>query len=410
MTKRGASDLDFDQWVAEARAADLAGAAARYGARLKRSGRELVGPCPVCGGVDRFSINESRRVFHCRGGAAGGDVIAMVQYLGGGDFLAACEELTGRPPPGRNAAETPAEAAAREERQAARAVELQAEAERRAAADEHFREAERRRAYEIWRDGVSIAGTPAAAYLAARGIATLDGVRLRFAETSYWVWSEPARAFIRAGRFPTMLAAITSPATGRFLAIHMTYLDPAAPRKATVAHPETGEIEPAKKIRGSKRGGVIELVGTAEAARLVMGEGIETTLSAREILLRERRQVAGVAFWAGVDLGNIGGPPAATVPHPAGLKRADRAGRMRVVKIGTAEPDLSKPGLALPDRFDDITVLRDGDSEPVETDNALRRGATRWRRPGRRVRLYGAPQGLDLNDVYKQQLAELGDG
>ncbi len=408
--KRSASDLDFEQWVAEARGVDLASAAARYGAKLKRSGRELVGPCPACGGRDRFSINESRGVFHCRGAAAGGDVIAMVQYLGGGDFLAACEELTGRPPPGREAAETPAERAAREERQARRAAELQAEAKRKAEAEAHFREAERRRAYDIWRDGAPIAGTPAAAYLAARGIDELAGVRLRFDACSYWVWSEAQSAFIRAGRFPTMLAAVTSPTSGRFLAIHMTYLDPVEPRKATIAHPETGEIQPAKKIRGSKRGGVIELVGREAARRLIMGEGIETTLSAREVLRREGRDLDGVAFWAGVDLGNIGGPPKETLPHPAGLKRADRAGRMRTVKIGSAEPDLSKPGLDLPDRFADVTLLRDGDSEPVETDNALRRGATRWRRPGRRVRLYGAPEGLDLNDVYKQKLADISHG
>ena len=409
MTRRGA-DHDFELWVASAREADIVAAAERHGARLRRSGGELVGPCPVCGGTDRFAINLRSRVFHCRGAAKGGDVIAMVQYLAGSNFMAACEDLTGRPPPGAREAETPAERREREERQARRAAEIEAAAARRAASEAYQREAERKRAFELWGEGIRIPGTPAAAYLAARGIEHVDGVRLRFAETSYWVWSAPARAFIRAGRFPTMLAAITSPATGRFAAIHMTYLDPAAPRKATVAHPDTGEIEPSKKIRGSKRGGVIALVGDGTATRLVMAEGIETTLSAREAFLRRGRALDGVAFWAGFDLGNIGGAALDSVPHPDGLQRADKAGRMRSVKIGSAEPDLSKPGIELPDRFADVVLIRDGDSEPRETDNTLRRGATRWRRPGRRLAIYGAPPGLDLNDQLKQHLAEQADG
>ena len=38
------------------------------GLQLKRKGRELVGPCPSCGGDDRFSVTEKngRTVFQCR--------------------------------------------------------------------------------------------------------------------------------------------------------------------------------------------------------------------------------------------------------------------------------------------------------------------------------------------------------
>ena len=66
---RGANDLlnvgdaglpvapTYDDW--QARAGALA---------LKRSGRELVGPCPSCGGTDRFSVadKDGRAVFNCR--------------------------------------------------------------------------------------------------------------------------------------------------------------------------------------------------------------------------------------------------------------------------------------------------------------------------------------------------------
>lgn len=41
----------------EARAADL---------QLRKNGGELVGPCPACGGVDRFSVRLKDGVFHCR--------------------------------------------------------------------------------------------------------------------------------------------------------------------------------------------------------------------------------------------------------------------------------------------------------------------------------------------------------
>ena len=36
---------------------DISAVAERLGARLKRLGNERVGPCPKCGGRDRFSVN-----------------------------------------------------------------------------------------------------------------------------------------------------------------------------------------------------------------------------------------------------------------------------------------------------------------------------------------------------------------
>src|SRR5688572_9488637 len=90
---------EMEDWVDEARHVSLADEIARRGHGLKRQGAELVGPCPACGGTDRFSINLRKNVFHCRKSGTGGDVIALVQYLDGADFLGACETLTGRAPP-----------------------------------------------------------------------------------------------------------------------------------------------------------------------------------------------------------------------------------------------------------------------------------------------------------------------
>ena len=68
---------------------------ARRGMRLKRVGRELIGPCPVCGGVDRFGVSIAKQLWNCRGCAKGGDVVDLVQHLDGVGFAAAVATLTG---------------------------------------------------------------------------------------------------------------------------------------------------------------------------------------------------------------------------------------------------------------------------------------------------------------------------
>ena len=73
---------------------------------LKRKGKELIGPCPRCNGDDRFSISIQKQVFNCRGCAAKGDVISLIEFLDGVDFNAACETLTGEPAPKPNGHDT----------------------------------------------------------------------------------------------------------------------------------------------------------------------------------------------------------------------------------------------------------------------------------------------------------------
>ncbi len=48
---------DFDAWVARARRVPIEDEIRRRDIKLKRHGAELVGPCPKCGGDDRFAIN-----------------------------------------------------------------------------------------------------------------------------------------------------------------------------------------------------------------------------------------------------------------------------------------------------------------------------------------------------------------
>jgi Protein of unknown function (DUF3631)/CHC2 zinc finger len=93
----------FEDWVRRARSVPIEREIDRRGIKLTRQGNaEFVGPCPKCGGDDRFSINTKKQVFNCRGCGAGGDVIELVEHLDGVDFVAACTTLTGQSPPQAN--------------------------------------------------------------------------------------------------------------------------------------------------------------------------------------------------------------------------------------------------------------------------------------------------------------------
>ena len=93
----------WDAWAAKARSVRIEEECSRRGIKLNGTGRaERYGPCPGCGGEDRFAINTKKQVFNCRGCGARGDTIALVQFLDGVDFGRACETLTGEPPPKAN--------------------------------------------------------------------------------------------------------------------------------------------------------------------------------------------------------------------------------------------------------------------------------------------------------------------
>src|SRR5690606_21394690 len=92
-------------------------------------------------------------------------------------------------------------------------------------------------------------------------------------------------------------------AEGRFGAVHRTWLDLASPKgRLQLKHPDSGEDLETKKAWGVKQGGAIRLYRPKNPRRIVMGEGIETTLT----------PLAGnfepdTAYWAGVDVGDMAG-------------------------------------------------------------------------------------------------------
>ena len=267
----------------------------------------MAGPCPKCGGDDRFAINVRKNVFHCRGcGISGEGVIKLVMLSEDVQFVRALEIITGRRP-SDDVDEAKAEA---NRKQNAR------DAERREQEAARYREAARKAGHGIWISGWRVdfsAGSEsvAAAYLRARGIMLPDaiGKQVLLKEYDFLPWREEAgrdergRKTWRTVHSGTgMLAAVQQP-DGRFGAVHQTWLDLSQPKGKVVLPPDDkGKDRPSKKVLGAKQGGAIRLYTPAGARRLVMGEGIESTLTPLA-----HAAEPDTAYWAGVDLGNMAG-------------------------------------------------------------------------------------------------------
>ncbi len=184
-----------------------------------------------------------------------------------------------------------------------------------------------------------------------------------------------------------MVAAIAG-ADGGLIATHCTYLDPSGAGKLRLLKRD-GEDPPAKKIRGNSKGGAIRL--SPRAPVLVIGEGIETTLTA--FVAAARLYPGRAAAWCGVALGNIAG-------------RSLRGGHRHPEKSGLwipgEEPDPDEPGLILPEWAEEVVLCGDGDSDPLFTRARLVCAAKRFSRTGRRVRIAMAEPGKDFNDMVRE--------
>ncbi|MGC8525320.1 MAG: DUF7146 domain-containing protein [Acidibrevibacterium sp.] len=217
-------------------------------------------------------------------------------------------------------------------------------------------EARRRLALKLWLAARgSLAGTPAEAYLAARGIDLADLARapraLRFHPG---LWCPEAGA-----RLPALVAAVIR--GGEFCGIHRTYLQETRPgvwTKARLASP--------KRSLGSLAGGVVPLQRGASGKPLraapdgdaaVIGEGLETCLSIA-IACPELRVLCAVS------LGNL-----CAVALPAAITR--------------------------------IIIAADNDVAPG-AQKLLRCAAQTFIEQGREVRIARSPVGKDFNDCLQE--------
>ncbi len=82
----------------QARSVRIESEIGRRGIKLSGGHIERCGPCPVCGGRDRFAINLKKQIWNCRGCQHGGDVIELVRHLDGLSFSEAVRLLTGAAP------------------------------------------------------------------------------------------------------------------------------------------------------------------------------------------------------------------------------------------------------------------------------------------------------------------------
>jgi phage/plasmid primase-like uncharacterized protein len=246
--------------IARARDVRLEDEIAHRGIKLQRIGPEMVGPCPVCGGRDRFGANVRKQIWNCRQCGVGGDVIKLVQHIDACDFATAISTLAGS-----TARPTPKPAPVRHDD--------------RNGDDGDDEQRRLEQADKIWRASSPL-GPDAVNYFARRGI-NIDDVQehggLRYHAHCPW----------GAGTTPAIV--------GRFT----TALDN-VPR-GIWRRPLTGE----KPMSLGPMAGCVIRLWSDEAVEqgLVIGEGVETTLAAAT-----RIQHKGTLLhpaWATCSAGNI---------------------------------------------------------------------------------------------------------
>ena len=371
------------------RRTDIVKVAGELGAVLRLSGGKHKGSCPMCGGgksATRFEIVDTGWV--CAVCPAGGDVIELVRRATGCSFAQAVDRLGGTrvlsPDEERQLEQDRKDHALKEDQK-----------------KETYRLKELNAAMRIWNRGhVPGYNGVVMRYLASRGLALPKSAIIRehdelgyYHGTTAGANGETLPRAIHHG--PAMVAALVGN-DGAQRGVHITFLLKDGSGKVKLADPETGEMLPAKKMRGSKAGCHIVLRQGVVIHRLFIAEGIETCLSVATALHKAGKLLAGDAFWAAGDLGNLGGPHAKTVLHSSLLTASGRPQR-----IPGPEPADDGRAIAIPDSVHTLVLLGDGDSEPELTAHTMERAKRRYHKPGRAIAVVPAPKGVDFNDIIQ---------
>lgn len=249
----------FDDWRRRADQCDLLATAVMYGAKLKRAGREHVGPCPACGGTDRFSINPSKNLWNCRGHQGGGHgAIGLTMHVAALSFLQACEALTGEPSPRGPA--RPVSEAEQAERNRQR-LKMEANQRQRQAQETIQNQDTLEFCGKIIGECVPVAGTLAERYLHLFDLPTPPGG---------WpdcLMFHPALNYPGKGKMPALVARVDD-VSGQMTGIWREFIR-CDGRKADVEFQKLG-LGPV--AGGAVRlGGMGERIGTAEGVRTALG-------------------------------------------------------------------------------------------------------------------------------------------
>lgn len=430
------SDI-IKEFVEDARAVKIEVAARILNLTFKQKGVEHPQPCPNCRGTDTFAFNTTKNKWNCRAGGVGGnDAIGMAAHCHDLDvrtrkgLLEACSIVLDRPIPEDAERETEEERAARHKRLQERRLQNEVDAAARADSQADFREKERNKARGIYGSVAPLRGSSlmhGRFYLGRRCAGYPDGNWLRIgAEVPYWHGQDERG-------HPTALysgPAMVSPFIGQDMALigcHITWIDLDRPPKfrpllfgLTKDGAEAGLVPwaygdpdppaedlsaglyerlPTKKMRGSKKGGLIPLAGHLSAGRWVGGEGIENGVAFGEW---EGWRDDTFYFAAG-DLGNLAGPAEASsrFAHPT-LKKADAKGVQRAVMVQGPVPKRDQhadDAMWVGDHVDELVLLGDGDSERVMTAAAMARARARHARPGRLIPIVWPKAGQDFSTM-----------
>ena len=181
-------------------------------------------------------------------------------------------------------------------------------------------------ALRLWREARSIPGTPAAAYLASRGLVATSAQLRYHPRTPYG----PAPLT----RYAPALVAAVRDETG-LVAVHRTFIDPLGSGLSSCGHPRCG--------LGRFGRGAVRLGGSAP--RLGLAEGIETALSATALF--------GVPCWTTLGTERFGliSIPAEVrelllfLDHDGGGRRAGRLAREAFAHVPLIEVHVpERPG------------------------------------------------------------------
>jgi hypothetical protein len=219
---------------------------------LRKQSGELIGPCPICGGKDRFGINLFKGCFGCRVCGGAGDAFQLVRFFYSCDFRAAVSYLVGAADIVRDPAEV---AAALARAAAAKAAQ--------AAASASYRQWAIDQAVKVWRSAQEWRGTQVEQYFTIRGIPLADmgqpfGCFRYLPAHPYIKKTKDGRKILHTG--PALISGVADH-LGRLRAVHQTWIDlSSAKGKAEIIAPD-GAAMPAKLVLGSKKGGAIRLTG-----------------------------------------------------------------------------------------------------------------------------------------------------
>jgi hypothetical protein len=241
-----------------ARATQLEDELSRRGIKLSAGTVERYGPCPVCGGTDRFSINTKKQVWNCRRcGARGGDAIALVRFLDGVGFPEAIETLCASQPGQGNY---------------------------HPAAPTQKLNGNRELALRLWQQASDPRGTLVEAYLRSRRL------ELPYEAANEAIRFHPACP-LGGEHFPAMVCLVRNIVTNEQRGVHRTAL--AADGTAVKRDGKTFRMS-----LGPIAGGAIKIDPDEDVTQgLCIGEGVETCVSGRQLGLQP--------VWSVISVGGI---------------------------------------------------------------------------------------------------------